>query len=104
MIGTTHFNQLSEAEAELLALLLEEMGEAQHTIGKILRHGYESHNPFEPEAGTNREMLQKEMGHVLAALELLVCRNDLSDDEVNDAKFVKLRDVPEWLHHQDEAQ
>ena len=36
------FNKLSAAEAERLALLLEELGEAQQAIGKILRHGYEN--------------------------------------------------------------
>lgn len=34
------FNDLSNAELERLALLLEELGEAQQVIGKILRHGY----------------------------------------------------------------
>lgn len=37
-----HFNQLSPAEAERLALLSEELGEAQQAIGKILRHGQPS--------------------------------------------------------------
>lgn len=32
-----HFNGLTPAEAERLALLLEELGEAQQAIGKILR-------------------------------------------------------------------
>jgi hypothetical protein len=32
-------NELSDAEVERLAILAEEMGEAQQCIGKILRHG-----------------------------------------------------------------
>ena len=43
-----HFNQLTPAEAERLALLLEELGEAQQAIGKILRHGYASTHPANP--------------------------------------------------------
>jgi hypothetical protein len=39
---TVNFNGLAPAETERLALLLEELGEAQQAIGKILRHGYES--------------------------------------------------------------
>lgn len=34
------FNQLTNAQAERLHILLEELGEAQQAIGKILRHGY----------------------------------------------------------------
>jgi hypothetical protein len=35
-----YFNSLTPAELERLSLLLEELGEAQQAIGKILRHGY----------------------------------------------------------------
>jgi hypothetical protein len=38
------FNQLTDAEAERLALLAEECGEVVQVIGKILRHGYESYD------------------------------------------------------------
>lgn len=41
----THFNDLEPGEAERLAILAEEAGELIHAIGKILRYGYESHNP-----------------------------------------------------------
>jgi hypothetical protein len=53
-----HFNRLTPAEAERLALLLEELGEAQQIIGKILRHGYESYHPDDPET-TNRTLLAR---------------------------------------------
>ena len=35
------FNKLSDAETERLAILAEEMGEAQQAIGKIIRHARE---------------------------------------------------------------
>jgi hypothetical protein len=63
-----HFNGLSPAEAERLALLLEELGEAQQVIGKILRHGYESHHPENPD-DSNRALLEGELGDVMAAIE-----------------------------------
>ena len=46
---THHFNQLNEAEAERLALLLEELCRAAHEIGKILRSasGIEVQNNIE---------------------------------------------------------
>ena len=36
-----NFNRLSPAEYERLAILAEEMGEAQQALGKIMRHGGE---------------------------------------------------------------
>lgn len=59
-----HFNQLDPAEAERLAILSEEMGEALQIVGKILRHGYHSYNPLKPTRTTNRELLVQELSHV----------------------------------------
>lgn len=57
-VVSQHFNQLTPAEAERLALLAEECGEVIQAIGKILRHGYESRHP---DGGpTNREALERE--------------------------------------------
>ncbi|MDJ0712582.1 MAG: hypothetical protein QNJ14_19525 [Woeseiaceae bacterium] len=48
-------NYLDDHEAERLAILAEEAGELIQTIGKILRHGYDSYNPDCPSDGDNRE-------------------------------------------------
>jgi len=45
MSDEKHFNGLSPAEAERLALLAEECGEVVQAVCKVLRHGYESTNP-----------------------------------------------------------
>ena len=63
------FNGLTASEAERLFLLLEELGEVQQVIGKILRHGYESHHPNG--GPNNRTLLEMELEDVLAALHLL---------------------------------
>ncbi len=69
MTKVLHFNGLSPAEAERLAYLLEELGEVQQVIGKILRHGYASSHP---DGGpTNRELLAAELGDVIAAICLM---------------------------------
>lgn len=61
-----HFNQLTPAEAERLALLAEECGEVIRAIGKVLRHGYENTHP---DGGpTNREALESECGDVYHAM------------------------------------
>lgn len=96
-------NGLSNSEAERLALLLEELGEAQQVIGKILRHGYESVNPFEPTT-TNRERLVRELGDVLVAIDFLLDYGDVKQEDLDDRKRVKHHRVWDWLHHQDPRQ
>ena len=99
---STHFNGLSPAQAERLALLLEELGEAQQAIGKILRHGYESEHPLKSVAkrqGDNRSALMKELGDVFAAMDLLVGADDLDNDDIQDAREAKCNNVGKYLHH-----
>jgi len=92
-----HFNKLSPSEAERLAILLEEMGEAQQAIGKILRHGYESTHPDGGE--TNREMLERELGDVhYAVVNLYVC-NDINEVAVHEAAREKSENITKYLHH-----
>ena len=94
-----HFNQLSPSEAERLAILLEELGEAQQAIGKILRHGYESFHPRVPDI-TNRETLEKELGDVLFAIEMLCGSNDLNMGEIKEWAKQKSMRIEQYLHHQ----
>jgi hypothetical protein len=92
---------LTEAEAERLALLAEEMGEAIQSIGKVLRHGYES---CHPKGGpTNRHLLEAECGDVLAALELLYWARDIGREGVELARAEKHFAVRPYLHHQADA-
>jgi NTP pyrophosphatase (non-canonical NTP hydrolase) len=95
-----HFNELTPAEAERLALLSEEMGEAAQAIGKILRHGYESRSPLLPGSPTNRETLEREVGDVLCAMNLLTKAHDLDMAKIKEAKQGKEERVGRWLHHQ----
>lgn len=93
-------NGLTKADAERLALLLEEMGEAQHAIGKILRHGYESVNPDDLESPTNRQALAHEIGDVLCALDMMVNANDLPRKLIEQRRVEKAERVTRYLHHQ----
>lgn len=95
-----HFNGLTPAEAERLALLLEELGEAQQCIGKILRHGFESTNPHDPDSLTNRAELETELAHVSAATRLMLKAGDLDGDHMEVCVELKLEKVKQWLHHQ----
>jgi NTP pyrophosphatase (non-canonical NTP hydrolase) len=97
---------LSKAQIERLAILIEELGEAQQAVGKILRHGYDSYNPLlEPDADgnpvtCNRDDLEKELGDVRYAIGLLSAAGDIHEAEIlryRDAKHEKARP---YLHHQ----
>lgn len=93
------FHDLSPAEQERLALLAEECAEVIQIIGKIWRHGYESTHPDDPEGPTNRHMLETEIGHVQAALDILARRPDLSVQNIDHARREKLNKVQFYLHH-----
>lgn len=93
-----NFNQLTPAETERLALLMEELGEAQQAAGKILRHGYESTNP---DGGpTNRATLERELGDVRHAMIRICAAGDLSKDHIHTWADEKAINVEKYLHHQ----
>ena len=92
-------NELSQVEAEWLAILMEECAEVQQAVGKILRHGWESRHP---EGGpTNRVLLEKELGHVLYALEMCVEAQDLDYNSISLSRENKAMTIAQYLHHQD---
>lgn len=94
------FSELEPDQVERLALLLEELGEAQQAIGKVLRHGYGSHHPDSPLGPDNRDMLERELGDVLAAIEILQMGRDVSLKQIESHKRAKRRRVVHYLHEQ----
>jgi hypothetical protein len=99
---TEHFNKLTPAEAERLSLLLEEMGESLQIIGKIQRHGYESIDPTGRVQGTNRQLLQIELGHVMHAIQRMMHVGDVDAKAIFSAKTSGRINVNRYLHHQEE--
>ena len=95
-----NFNKLTLGEAERLALLAEEMGEALQIVGKILRHGYESRNPLIEDAENNRSLLEKELGDVFCAMILMSDAHDINKEKLNDRARDKTGKVQKWMHHQ----
>lgn len=97
------FSRLSPAQIERLALFIEEMGEALQMVGKVFRHGYDSRHP--EGKTTNREDLEKEIGHIESAVDFL-CGGlepggaDLKDSNILKAKLEKQKGVMKYLHHQ----
>jgi NTP pyrophosphatase (non-canonical NTP hydrolase) len=88
-----------KADEELLSLLAEELGEAVQAVGKALRHGLHSVNPIPGSpADDNAEAIERELGDVMAAGELLVQSGVLCRDSMQDHKIEKLERVQQWLH------
>lgn len=109
-----HFNELTPAEDERLAYLMEECGEVIQIIGKIMRHGFESRDPtkavptfddnrggqtgFRNTSPTNRKLLERELGDVIRAIGMLTGAGDL--DRVN-IDTLGARAAPlQYMHHQ----
>lgn len=90
-----HFNQLTPAEAELLAILSEECGEVVQMVGKILRHGLDSDYKAK---GKNRELLTQEIGDVMVTTLRLVQEKVLDFDGLDKAMLKKAKKNGH-LHH-----
>ena len=93
------FNSLGPAEAERLAMLVEECGEVIQAAGKILRHGYDSEHP---ETGvSNLEALERELSDVLAVMSLMAAAYDINEGSVNDNLQGSIERRMKYAHHQD---
>lgn len=99
-----HFNKLNPAEAERLALLSEELGECVQAIGKILRHGYESKNPFNLKGPNNREALEKEVADVYVAVRMMFEAGDIRRIACAMHEDIKTESLKKYLHHQGDEQ
>jgi len=93
-------NALNDGELERLALLSEEAGELVQTIGKIIRHGFESYNPDRSLDGSNRDQLQREIGDVLYCVQLMEINGDIDRDAIQFDATLAAEKKPEYLHHQ----
>lgn len=96
-------NGLTPAQAERLAVLAEELGEAVQAVGKILRFGYDSRCHGDAAKPSGREMLVTELGDVQWAIELLICSYDLNRWAVGEARHAKAAKSGKYLHHQAQA-
>jgi NTP pyrophosphatase (non-canonical NTP hydrolase) len=94
-------NGLSPAQLERFAILSEELAEAQQVIGKIIRHGLFSRHPDENmNALDNQDMLEKELGDVYFAIDMLARNKDLDNIEILEWKALKAEKIKPYLHHQ----
>lgn len=94
------FNGLTDAQAERLAVLVEELGEAAQAAGKVLRFGYETRCHGDPENPSGRELLEIELGDVEYAVRMLDAAGDISLGAVRAATTKKEARKEKYLHHQ----
>ena len=97
-----HFNKLSPAELERLALLAEEASEVVHMCMKIMRHGYENYHPRYP-TRNNRLLLALELGEMLGVFEAMKRAGDFRAEELGELGLAchdKMRVAAPYLHHQ----
>lgn len=90
-------NDLSPAQLERLALLIEEASEVIHIAAKIQRHGRHSRHP---DTGVgNVELLERELGDLQFAIRLMMRRGDVSAGAIEGHAFTKRERVKPFLHH-----
>lgn len=94
-----HYSNLSPGYQERLALLMEECSEVIQACSKILRHGTEEGNPYVP-GSNNVEDLQKEIGHVWLAIEMLTTNGEINQEQVIGSMYKKVHSIDKYLHHQ----
>jgi hypothetical protein len=90
---------ISDAELERLAILAEEAAEVQQIVMKIIRHGYGSHSPFDEKKTPNRELLNKELGDLQLAIQLMVEYFDINPNTIEQRKNYKRGLLDNYLHH-----
>lgn len=90
---------LSTSELERLALLVEECAEVQQIAMKIIRHGYNSHNPFDEYKTPNGALLNKELGDLTFVIQLMSESDDIDDGAIKGYAIEKRARVRAYLHH-----
>ena len=98
-----HFNKLTPSQAERLAMLAEECGEVVQIVGKILRHGYDSHHPDDP-ATSNTRLLEKEIEDILGVHLAMILSGDIrSPGVIEDTAEAAWKRKLRYAHHQKET-
>lgn len=96
---SSFYHQLTPGELERLAILIEEASEVQQIACKVLRHGYESCHPLKEDFVTNRNYLEKEMGHLINAVNMII-KHDVDGENVESSAQQKAATIGRYLHHQ----
>jgi hypothetical protein len=92
---------LTDAEAERLAMLAEECGEVVQLIGKILRHGYTSYHPDDVNMTTNWTLLKGELNDIGAVVHGMIAALDFNEEDFTLEVQEKIWNKKlKWTHYQ----
>lgn len=91
-------NGLTPAQTERFGKLSEEMCEAGQVLGKIQVHG--THPSCEGIQYDNTTDLERELGDVLTAIDLLAAAGDINMDRVKAFRDKKRKTIFRYLVHQ----
>jgi NTP pyrophosphatase (non-canonical NTP hydrolase) len=92
---------MNEKTAEALGILQEECAEVIQNVSKCRRFGLE--NEYLNGQGTQRDNLEKEIGDVLAMIDILVDQGVLDSVQLEKAALAKKDKLKQWskLYEQD---
>jgi NTP pyrophosphatase (non-canonical NTP hydrolase) len=92
---------MNEKTAEALGILQEECAEVIQNVSKCRRFGLE--NEYLNGQGTQRDNLEKEIGDVLAMIDILVDQGILDSVQLEKAALAKKDKLKKWskLYEQD---
>lgn len=91
-------HDLSDAEVERLAMLIEECGEIIQIACNILRHGYEPKHPHHAPSATNRMLLEMEIGDARSSMALMAFHGDIDHVRVIEHARTKPAKRNAWIH------
>lgn len=94
---------MNEAQRERLVILIEEAGEVIQAATKILRHGYDSYHPKDPEQTPNRTQLVEELIDLLSIMDAMEFNGDMSISDKSNAASLEYRwqEKLKYTHHQE---
>lgn len=95
-----HFNKLTPAQAERLAMLFEEASEIIQIAGKTFRHGYKSYHPADIGVD-NIEYLSQEIGDFLGILDKMIELSDVDEEVIAYYRKTKWGRAMRYAHHQE---
>lgn len=100
MTKSKHKSKVSSAQEERLLLLMEECAEVSQAASKIIRFGFESKHPDNPQGPTNRVHLETEIGGLCAILELLENNKEISLEQIEFFQKEKLKTISKYTSFQ----
>ena len=99
-----HRPHTADHVGELLAILAEECAEAAQAAMKAQRHGLDSWNPRDGLRTPNRRDLERELGDILAVVELLTIAGELDETRIRvhmTSKRTRHMEGETLLHHRE---